>query len=403
MSVRHAVAAGLIALAGLGVPGTLQAQATPDEITIRAAVLRIDTPAEVLPASRLDLPPADLGLAGGRLATEDNATTGRFLGQRFETREVTAAPEAAAQALAQLLDDGIRFVVTLADAEETGALADQAAGRALVFNARSGAEDLRNGGCRANLLHTAPSDGMRADALAQFLVWKRWDRWLLVAGSHPEDRALAEAYRHAATKFGAKIVSDLTFEDRGGARATDSGHAQVQAQMPVFLQKARDHDVVVTADRSGVFADWLIWNTWAPRPVAGSAGLMPVSWFPGHEGWGATQWQTRFEAEARRPAREEDYQVWLALRSLGEAASRTRSGDFAALSDYIRGPDFQLAGFKGQALSFRDWDGQLRQPILLTSGRVLTSVSPQEGFLHPVSVMDTLGTDRPETGCNLGG
>jgi hypothetical protein len=28
-------------------------------------------------------------------------------------------------------------------------------------------------------------------------------------------------------------------------------------------------------------------------------------------------------------------------------------------------------------------------------------VSPQEGFLHQVSELDTLGVDRPETKCKL--
>ncbi|MEI4485055.1 ABC transporter substrate-binding protein [Frigidibacter sp. MR17.14] len=400
MVARHGLAGALVAGLWLAVAA---GAAGAEGVTIRAAVLRIDSPAAVLPASRLDLPPADLGFAGGQLGTADNATTGQFLKQAYETIDVAATPETAGAELERLIGAGVQFVVTLGDAEETGKLAHLAGPRALLFNASSGDDALRNAACRSNLLHTAPSDAMRADALAQFLVWKRWDRWLLVSGSHKEDLDLAEAYRHAAKKFGAKIVAEKVFADTGGARSTDSGHAQVQAQMPVFLQDAKDHDVIITADRSGVFADWLIWNSWQPRPVAGSAGLMPVSWFPGHEGWGATQWQTRFEAQAHRFAREEDYQVWLALRSIGEAASRTGSADFAVLSDYIRGPKFQLAGFKGQAMSFRDWDGQLRQPILLTSGRVLTSVSPQEGFLHQSSVMDTLGTDRPETGCNLRG
>jgi hypothetical protein len=44
---------------------------------------------------------------------------------------------------------------------------------------------------------------------------------------------------------------------------------------------------------------------------------------------------------------------------------------------------------------------QLRQPILLADGRMVVSVSPQEGFLHQNSELDTLGIDRPETKCKL--
>jgi ABC transporter substrate binding protein (PQQ-dependent alcohol dehydrogenase system) len=61
----------------------------------------------------------------------------------------------------------------------------------------------------------------------------------------------------------------------------------------------------------------------------------------------------------------------------------------------------QGAAFKGQRLTLRDWNLQLRQPILLADGRMVVSVSPQEGFLHQVSELDTLGVDRPETKCKL--
>jgi ABC transporter substrate binding protein (PQQ-dependent alcohol dehydrogenase system) len=86
---------------------------------------------------------------------------------------------------------------------------------------------------------------------------------------------------------------------------------------------------------------------------------------------------------------------------IGEAASRTKSGDSKAVSDFLKGPDFSIAAFKGQRLTLRDWNLQLRQPILLVDGRMVVSVSPQEGFLHQVSELDTLGVDRPETKCRL--
>ena len=31
-----------------------------------------------------------------------------------------------------------------------------------------------------SVFHTAPSRSMKADALAQYLVWKRWQRWFLI-------------------------------------------------------------------------------------------------------------------------------------------------------------------------------------------------------------------------------
>lgn len=389
-------------LAGAAVlAGPVQAQQPqPQMQVIRTAVLRVDTE-RLPPISRLDLPVEDQGFAGARLAILDNDTTGRFMGQDFEAVEVVATPETAAAELDEILAQGIQFVVLLADDPTTLALADQAGDRAMLLNARARGDNLRGADCRFNTIHVAPSHAMLTDALAQFLMWKNWPDWFLVHGNHPEDLALASAWRRAAAKFGARIVEERVFEDTGGARATDSGHVQVQAQMPVFTQRAPDYDVLIAADESDVFAPYLPYLTWDPRPVAGSAGLVPRSWHPAMEAWGGTQFQNRFERLANRPIREEDYQAWLALRIVGEAATRTRSSDPADLRSFILSDQFDVAGFKGQKLTVRDWDHQVRQPILLTTGLLTTSVSPQDQYLHQTSALDTLGIDRPETECSF--
>ena len=367
-------------------------------LEVKAAVLRIDQDA-LLPISRLDLKPDDMGFAGGVLATEDNQTTGTFLGMDYSLETVAVSPEEAQAALERLLGEGISLVVVMSDDATLLALADAAGDRALLLNATAPGDELRNDECRANVLHIAPSRSMKTDALAQYLMWKKWGDWVLIQGSHPEDFALADAYRRSARKFGARIVEERGFEDTGGARRTDTGYVLVQRQIPVFTQKMKRHDIVVAADEADVFAAHLPYHTWGPDLVVGSAGLRPVTWSPAHEAWGATQFQTRFEKLTRRYAREEDYQVWLALRVIGEAATRTGEADPASIRAYALGQEFTLAAFKGQPVTFRPWNGQPRQPILLSDGRVNVSVSPQDGYLHQVSPLDTLGTDAPETTC----
>ncbi|WP_409455645.1 ABC transporter substrate-binding protein [Paracoccus sp. (in: a-proteobacteria)] len=367
---------------------------------IRAAVLRVDKPS-LPPISRLSLEPEDLGFAGARLAIEDNDTTGRFMGQDFEAIEITATPETAAAELDKILEQGIRFVVVLADDPTTLALSDQAGARAMILNARAQGDNLRGKDCRANTIHVAPSHAMMADALAQFLMWKKWPNWLLIKGSHPEDEDLAAAYRRSATKFGAKIVEERVYEDTGGSRRTDSGYVQIQQQMPVFTQSAPKYDMLVTADEAGIFALYLPYQTWDARLVAGSAGLVPSSWHAASEAWGGTQFQNRFEKLANRNMRDEDYQSWLALRLIGEAATRGKTGDADELQAFMLSEKFEVAGFKGQKLTLRDWDHQLRQPILLGTSDLVTSVSPQDQYLHQSSALDTLGIDRPETECKF--
>jgi len=271
----------------------------------------------------------------------------------------------------------------------------------LLLNAGAIDDRLREQDCRANVIHVAPTRSMLADALAQYLVWKQWKRWLFVVGSHDQDKLYADALRRAATRFGAKIVQERIFEDTGGARRTDSGVTLIQRQMPVFTQQAPAYDVLVAADESEVFASYLPYRTWDPRPVAGSAGLVPTSWHAAQDQWGAIQIQNRFTKLNSRQMTALDMQAWTAARMIGEAASRTKSGDPKAVSAFLKGPDFSIAAFKGRRLTLRDWNLQLRQPILLVDGRMVVSVSPQEGFLHQVSELDTLGTDRPETKCKL--
>ena len=371
-------------------------------LEVRAAVLRLDRDLP-LPISRLDIPPEDLGFAGALLATEDNQTTGTFLGMEFITEMRAVTPGDAAVALEALKAEGIGIIVVLAEGAEVTELADLAGEATFVLNAGARDEAVREEECRANLLHVAPSRAMLADAVIQFLIWKQWRRLVLIHGSHPEDAALADAYRQAARKFGAEIVEEREYVDRGGARRTDTGHVLVQRDMPVFMQDLPDHDVVIAADEADVFAAYLPYHQWQPHPVAGSAGLIPVTWHPAHEAWGATQFQRRFERLTGRGMREEDYQVWLALRVVGEAVLRTNSADPAVLRDYAMSDAFELAAFKGQKLTFRPWNGQLRQPVLLTDRHITVAVSPQEGFLHQVSPLDTLGLDQPETRCTAFG
>lgn len=368
-------------------------------LDVKAAVLRVDYP-RLLPISRYDLRPPDLGFAGAAMADEDNNTTGGFLGHTYETVTVAVPPEKAAIALDGLLADGIRIIVVQSDGDDLLRLADRAAEQgALVFNAAAHDTSLRDDRCRANILHVAPSNAMLADAVAQFAVWKRWADWVLISGSNPRDKALADAFRRSATKFGAKIVEERVFEDTGGSRRTDSGHVLVQRQLPLFMQDARDHDVVIAADDTDYFARYLPYHMWTPRPVMGSAGLRPVTFHGAHEAWGATQFQTRFEDLTSRHAMPEDYNVWLALRVLGESVTRANTAEPDGVRDYVLSDTFEVAAFKGQRVTFRNWNGQLRQPILLYDGTITVSVSPQEGFLHQTSPLDTMGLDRPESRC----
>jgi len=254
--------------------GAVLRQARADPAVIRVGYLRWLQMRQTI--SLLDRPAPDDGLAGARLAMSDNDTTGRFMNQAFELVDTPVrADDASATALASLAEQGIKLALSDLPADRLLKLADvEGADRIVLFNVAAPDDALRQEDCRSNVIHVAPSRAMLADGLAQYLVWKKWSRWVLVYGSHPQDALLAAAYRRAAKRFGARIVQEREFKDSGGARQTDSGVVQTQQQIPVFTQGLPDYDVLVTADESEVFANYLPFRTWDARPVAGSAGTL---------------------------------------------------------------------------------------------------------------------------------
>jgi ABC transporter substrate binding protein (PQQ-dependent alcohol dehydrogenase system) len=355
-----------------------------------------------VPSTLLAPPPADEGLQGARVALAENATTGKFTGQLWTLDEKSAPDdagvldafraEAAAGRRLFVVDLPAALLVRLADLPE--------AHDALILDATATDDSLRAEDCRRNVLHMQPSRAMLADALMQFLTIKSWRNLLLVTGPQPEDQKLGDAFRRSAKKFRLKLAADKPWTFVAGARRSDTGHFAIEAEVARFTQGI-SYDVLVVADEAGDFGDSLPFHTTDPRPVAGTAGMEPSAWSPVFEQWGATQLQLRFNKIAGRTMTSRDYGAWMAVRALGEAATRTHSTDPAAIAAFIRGKDFELGAFKGSRLSFRGWDGQLRQPVLLADPRQLISVSPQPGFLHQVSELDTLGVDQPETTCHM--
>ena len=391
----------------LGGCWTVFAQTPPRTAAAAAKKIRIAhilVPEErPLPLSRIAVPPTDEGAAGSRLGINDNESTGRFTNQAYELVVDRLAPgQDPAAAIQKRFAEGIAFFVVDAPAASLVKMADALAGKnAVLFNVRATDVSLRQENCRRNVLHIAPDRAMLADALAQYLVWKKWTRWLLLSGVNPHDKAYAAAITRAARLFGGKIVAEKIYDTPPGARRTDSGTTVVQRQMPIFTQGAPDHDVTIVADESEVFGDYVPYRTWDARPVVGTSGLLATSWHPAYEQWGATQLQNRFERLATRFMLPVDYQSWLAVRAVGEGATRTGSIDFKTINDFIRKPEFNLPAFKGEKVNFRSWNGQLRQPIVLADAAGPVSLSPQPGFLHKFAVVDTLGIDQPESTCRF--
>jgi ABC transporter substrate binding protein (PQQ-dependent alcohol dehydrogenase system) len=109
--------------------------------------------------------------------------------------------------------------------------------------------------------------------------------------------------------------------------------------------------------------------------------------------------QSRFESFASRWMESKDFSNWVAVRTIISSIMKTKTVDLKTNLDFIYSTDFDIAAYLGRKLSFRDYNGQIRMPISLVQPRALISTSPQEGFLHPTTDLDTLGIAPFEMKC----
>ncbi len=345
----------------------------------------------------------DKGIQGARVGIDDTNRTGRFTGQHFNLTEAIVPPGGDVVAKAkELLKDGDRLIVADLEADDLLRVADlpEAKG-SVILNIRDSADRLRQKDCRFNTLHIIPSWAMRADALAQYLILKQWPDWFLIKGKAPEDEKFAEAAKRSAQRYGGDIVEERVYQFDTGSRRLDSGHQQVQSQMPIATRGAPDHDVIWVSDTQDGFGEYLLFRSYEPKPVVGTQGLRPVAWDDAYTEYGGMAFQRAMRDKADRNAIERDYTAWLAVRAIGEAAVRSGKTSVKDLRETMLSDDYKVAGYKGEAMNFRSWNHQMRQPILLAGGRTVITISPQEGFLHPNYLTDTLGYDERESLCEF--
>jgi ABC transporter substrate binding protein (PQQ-dependent alcohol dehydrogenase system) len=359
---------------------------------------------EPLPLSYAEKPIPDKGIQGARLMLKEANQAGNFVGHSFELVEAIVPEDGDVVAKAkELLAGGERFFIADLEPADLLAVADLPEAKdAVIMNIRSSATKLREEDCRVNVFHVIPDFAMRADALAQYLIWKKWPRWFVIRRDTPEDQDYLAMVKRSAARFGGKVVADKVYDLPPGARNLDSGHQQIQAQIPMETEEAPEHDVVWVINSDDDFGDYLMYRTYLPRPVVGTQGLQATSWDKSYTESGAMHFQNAIPRIAKRPPVERDYTAWLGFRALADSAMKSGKVAPQDVKAYMLSDQFKLEGFKGQAMSFRSWDHQMRQPIVLGGGtRVPVSTSPQEGFLHPTNVTDTLGFDKPETKCKF--
>jgi len=334
---------------------------------------------------------------GAEIAVRGSRIIGRALGIKFSLHRATADNLADLERELDRLskEQDIHFFLVDAPSKILSGLSQHARGRdILLFNVAEPDDRLRGKACAANLMHIIPSRAMQSDALAQFMVANRWKHILVLKGEFPEDTALTEAFLASARKYGLSIVGVRDFVLGNDPRERHKNNIKL-------LTSGVDYDAVFVADSLGQVGRYVPYQTAQPRPVVGSEGLIAGAWHWTWERHGAPQLNQRFERKVKRHMGNRDWAAWAAVKTIVQALARTQKTDFSSVNAYLKSPDMILDGYKGPPMSFRPWDNQLRQPILIHSHNAVIARAPLEGFLHRDQYMDTLGYDAPEKRCQF--
>ncbi|GAA6140535.1 branched-chain amino acid ABC transporter substrate-binding protein [Hydrogenophaga sp. 5NK40-0174] len=340
--------------------------------------------------------PVSRAVEGARLGVEDSAFELDVEGKALEVRDVVLArPSHLPRTLAALRKEGVHHIIADLPSYMMQDLVKRAPvmlDGAIVFNTGLADDVLRGGACAPHLLHTYPSQAMLYDGLAQYLSSKSWRNALVLNGSKPADAALASAFERSAKRYGIKVVQEKPFKLSGDPRERDLGNVRL-------LTSERTHEVVAVMDADGEFARTVPYATQMPRPVVGANGLVPLAWHPQWERFGGPQLSRRFLRQTGQLMRGQDWASWMAARAMATVLVEHPKANVQEQLQALRSGAVRLDGFKGKALSFRSWNGQLRQPVFLTHVDGVVAAAPIDGVLHPKEVMDTLGLDEQENAC----
>ena len=334
---------------------------------------------------------------GVKLALKGSRIIGRTIGVKFELVEVVLDREEDARSVVEDLISSTGAAVFLLDLP-MAAVSDLGAAftnkDVLLFNIRHSNDSLRGKLCSPVLFHTIPSYSMLMDALAQFLRKKNWQNVLLLEGQENEDTILSKAFQTSVRKFRLGLVDVRSFV------LSNDPRERGQTNIPI-LTRGTDYDVVFLADALGEFGRYVPYNTQQARPIVGTEGLKANTWHWTLERFGAPQLNQRFNRFADRQMKNLDYAAWAAVRAVLEAILRTETTDAIAIKTFLSSDALTLDTYKGLPGSFRPWDNQLRQPILLSTFNAVVAIAPIDGFLHEKNNLDTLGIDHSETECTM--
>jgi len=327
---------------------------------------------------------------GAALGLDDANALATLFGKRLRLEtEVDRGDGQAGRALARA---GALAVVGGAGPGGGEALLQAAGGGAPVLNVGAPDDRLRNEGCDRRAFHLTPSVSMYVDALAQVLIEQRkLARWALVGDGSPRGGEIEAAARRSVAGRGGTVIAEAAAADIVLLAVDDRG---VDAALARAIADGRRPDRIAGVGEAGL-----------RLPLERAAGLWALGWHYELERFSARELNGRFRRRFNAPLAEASWAAWAAVKLAGEAVVRTGAGDGAALVAFMESaPPFD--GHKGEALTFRKWDHQLRQPLYVVGTRKREEVG---GAVGPYAVLadvggknlDALGTTMAESRCRF--
>ncbi len=327
---------------------------------------------------------------GAALGLDDANALATLFGKRL--RLETEAARADGQPGRALARAGALAIVGGVGPGGGEALLQAATDATTVLNVGAPDDRLRNEGCERRAFHLMPSVAMYADALTQVLIEQRkLTRWSVTADGSPRGAEIEAAARRSVARRGGTVTGDAVAADVLLLAVDDRG---VDAGVARAIAEGRRPDRIAGVGEAGT-----------RLPTERAAGLWAVGWHYELERFSARELNGRFRRRWNAPMTEISWAAWAALKLVGEAVVRVGAGDGAAVAAFLESaPPFD--GHKGEALTFRRWDHQLRQPLYVAGPRKREDIG---GVLGPFAVLadvggrnlDALGTAMADSRCRF--
>ena len=346
--------------------------------------------------ARIQLQPSGRPFTGALVAYEESNRISEIVGKKLEINKIRLSKiDDIYLKIEELAKEDVHFFIIDADKSFFANISNLKTNNVVIFNISVQDNVIRNELCDIRVFHTIPSYAMLSDSIAQYLVYKNWKKVLVLEGPNKADKEISKSFQDSISKYGLQVVDLKDFILSNDPRKREESNL-------TLLTAGKKYDVIYLADSQGEFGRYLPYSTKLPRPVIGSTGLTAETWHWSFERHGAPQLNSRFEKlEQSRRMTGYDWSAWAAVNIIFKSAMKSKSVNFEKIKNYFTNDNFGFDGFKGPRLSFRTWNNQLRQPILLSTHNALIKKTPIKGFLHKKNNLDTLGFDELESKCNF--